>query len=167
MEMIELFNWIGQQLRAINIQTALTISVLVILGGTWLFKLIASHDRRALEAEKAAHKTTESEKQELANELHRKHDIETELLARLEQQQKQLKALYDWQQVELSDEEKTVLLAISQDKLDQLHTSNLSKQRISLAKDVLLEYGFIGYGTEGPYTLTKGLKWLDHNGILD
>ncbi len=72
-----------------------------------------------------------------------------------------------WQYVELSEEEKTVLISISKDQLSRLYESKIiSDQRIQLAKDRLTNIQFIDEGPGGFYALQSGREWLNAKGLL-
>jgi hypothetical protein len=92
-----------------------------------LFKLIAAHDRRALVAEKEAHQQTKSEIKELKIELDklRHHEIEASANPHTEHE--------TWKEIELSEEEQMVLVAISSGYFNRLVRSNrITQQRYNL-----------------------------------
>lgn len=155
--------FIAEHWELINWQTAIVgVVVLVPIAGA-LFWLIAGRSSEDLKAEKFAHEKTKNEKNELANEIHRLHEQNTTLLARLEVRRHE----ESWRDIELSDEEKVILVAISEDKMNRLYGSKkISDQRIRLAQDRLLELGLIAEGFEGNYARPAGRKWLEAHGSL-
>ena len=69
--------------------------------------------------------------------------------------------------VELTDEEEAILMAISMDQMDLVYRSNeISNQRIALVLDRLRRLDFIGEGTHGHFAYPMGREWLDAKGLL-
>ena len=140
--------------ESINWPTAITVLVLLTPICIGLFKLIASHSREALKSANAAHKAEILKLRKEYADADGEFDIEEVVRT-------------GWQYVELSDEEKTVLIAISKNELSFLYgTGQISDQRIGFAIGRLGNVQFISDGPGGHYALQSGREWLNAKGLL-
>ena len=147
----------------INWPTALIAVVILTPVAAGLFALIASYSREALKAERDAHNKTKTEKDNLSNEVVSLKEQKNALNSRLEVEDRE----EQWRDVELTDEEQTILMAISMDQMDLVYRSNeISNQRIALVLDRLRRLDFIGEGTHGHFAYPMGREWLDAKGLL-
>ena len=148
----------------INWQTAFIAVAILTPIALSLFVLIAKHCRELLSAERAAHQNTSSSNEELRGEVkslrEENENLKNQIADFTERESRS--------DVELTDEEQIVLIAICANKMDELYRSRkISKQRISLAQDQLLKLGFVHWGVEGTYPDADGREWLDAHGLLE
>ncbi len=155
--------FIEKHWESINFQTALVAVVILTPIAIALFELIARHARTEARSVKEALKKAESETDSMRAERDDARDEVNALRARLRRYEER----ESWRDVELSEEEQRVLIAISFDRLNELYrASEISEQRISLAQERLVRAGLAGWGTMGIYARAEGREWLDARGLL-
>ena len=147
----------------INWPTALIAVVLLTPIVLILFRLVASHARNeakaAYEARNQAHAARDA--------MQAERDAAREEANSLRPQAPDSDSRESWQDVELNYEEQLVLMALSEDRMSALLSSNeISRPRMSLARDRLIRAGLAAWGMEGAYATTEGREWLDAHDLL-
>ena len=147
----------------INWPTALIAVVILTPIALALFKLVAGHARAEAKSATEALVKTRTERDTIQAERDAAREEADALQARLSAHE----GREAWRDVELTDEEQLVLIALSEDRMSALYRSNkISDQRISLARDRLIRAGLAAWGTESSYATTEGREWLNAHDLL-
>ena len=147
----------------INWPTAVIAFVLLTPVALMLFTLVARHARAEARSATEALNQALSERDAMQVERDAARDEANSLQGQLKAQESE----EPWRDIELSEEEQLVLMALSEDRMGALlGLKGLSKARIGLARDRLIKAGLATWGMEGAYATTEGREWLDAHDML-